>query len=382
MKTTTTDYSISFFTRYFIVTVACLLFIPALYGQHTITVEWGDTVYLDTDNCRGTLQWQVSFDEQTWNDLPERTSDTLKYVPFESPTYLRLQIVEGDCDPHYAEIVTVNITPSLPVVETLSPLNIGPMSAYAGGKVVYSGGSAIVAQGIVYSTQPGPTVLTASQTSENTDSRDFMSVLSGLAPNTTYYIRAYAVNDLGPAYGEEFEFTTLQNITYAIGDEGPAGGIIFYDKGSYSQGWRYLEAAPAGWAGTNDPWFDIFWGCESVMVGETSTDVGAGFENTKRILSAGCAGDGSVLHIVANATVGGYTDWFLPSRDELYHLYNNLFNLGPNFHSVYGFQTKTYTSSSEYNATSAWGYDFAAGGNIQHAKSKIASIAVRAVRRF
>ena len=39
--------------------------------------------------------------------------------------------------------------------------------------------------------------------------------------------------------------TSLYAIDYKIGDEGPAGGVIFYDKGEYSDGWRYLEAAPA-----------------------------------------------------------------------------------------------------------------------------------------
>ena len=38
---------------------------------------------------------------------------------------------------------------------------------------------------------------------------------------------------------------SLYAVDYKIGDEGPAGGVIFYDKGEYSDGWRYLEAAPA-----------------------------------------------------------------------------------------------------------------------------------------
>src|SRR5690606_24190985 len=158
-------------------------------------------------------------------------------------------------------------------------------------------------------------------------------------------------------------------------------GIVYYDKGSYSDGWRYLEMAPAGWAGQFDPWVDIEWGCNGTLVGAMATAIGTGKENTDAILAKGCAQPGTPVHLAADANINGYDDWFLPSRDELSAIYANLFYLGPNFHATYGFAILTYTSSSELDATGSWGVAFGTGTDVQNSKTG-ATIAVRPVRRF
>ncbi len=75
---------------------------------------------------------------------------------------------------------------------------------------------------------------------------------------------------------------------YVVGDTGPSGGLIFYDKGSYSDGWQYLEAAPYGWYnGGADP--RVQWGAQglnyTVIPSATNTAVGTGEVNTVNIVS-------------------------------------------------------------------------------------------------
>jgi hypothetical protein len=65
---------------------------------------------------------------------------------------------------------------------------------------------------------------------------------------------------------------------YKIGDTGPAGGLIFYDKGNNSSGWRYMEAAPP------EIEFRTVWGSTYGNLGGTSPGVGSGKENTRFIM--------------------------------------------------------------------------------------------------
>jgi len=155
---------------------------------------------------------------------------------------------------------------------------------------------------------------------------------------------------------------------YALHDIGPAGGYIFYDKGNYSYGWRYLEAAPSDQA--NAPW-----GCYGVSIpGADGTAVGTGKQNTIDI-EAGCTTPGTAADICANLSLGGYSDWFLPSEEELNLMYKNLKVAG-----VGGFADYPYWSSSEYNAYYAWYQYF--NSDLQDSYSKEGYLRVRAVRAF
>ena len=156
---------------------------------------------------------------------------------------------------------------------------------------------------------------------------------------------------------------------YVLLGTGPAGGYIFYDKGNYSYGWRYLEAAPSDQS-TSAPW-----GCYGVSIsGADGTVVGTGEQNTIDI-EAGCATFGTAADICANLGLGGYSDWFLPSKDELHLMYANLKVAG-----VGGFAGSYYWSSSEYDAGNAWGQYFNGGGQFNY--YKFSTYRVRAVRAF
>jgi hypothetical protein len=134
--------------------------------------------------------------------------------------------------------------------------------------------------------------------------------------------------------------TVTTGAGYSLRDMGPGGGYIFYDKGSYGEdGWRYLEAARAGWSGsTSDPGY-IFGhympdGSTNTTMG-TTTGVGTGEENTLALVSSMqnaaynyTYGGGTTANYAAKIcydhVTGGYDDWFLPSKDELTLMYQNL----------------------------------------------------------
>ena len=158
-------------------------------------------------------------------------------------------------------------------------------------------------------------------------------------------------------------------ITYAIGDTGPAGGWIFYDKGISSDGWQYLEAAPS------DQSTGAEWGCEGLEIpGADGMAVGTGEQNTIDI-EAGCTTVGTAADICANLSLGGYSDWFLPSRYELNLMYENLKVAG-----FGGFADETYWSSSEVGPGNVILQNLD-NGSVANT-SKFALLRVRAARAF
>ncbi len=156
---------------------------------------------------------------------------------------------------------------------------------------------------------------------------------------------------------------------FELRDTGLAGGLIFYDKGSFSDGWRYLEAAP-GDQSTSQVWSNI----TGAAVTGTSTDIGTGQANSDAII-AQAGHTGSAAKVCLDYVYGGYSDWFLPSQDELNWMYVNLYSQG-----VGGFAGDSYWSSSEYSANGAWDQFFGSGEQFDDFKGD--DMYVRAARAF
>jgi len=177
---------------------------------------------------------------------------------------------------------------------------------------------------------------------------------------------------------QSFTVTVEENGTYALHDIGPAEGYIFYDKGYYSSGWRYLEAAPVSTEWTDKQWGSGAASYNGTLIGGTETDIGTGQSNTTKIATyLNSQGETGYAAQLCDALVyGGYSDWFLPSKDELNLMYTNL-----KVYGVGGFVNDWYWSSSEGDANYAWIQSFQSG--IPSTFNKESFLArIRAVRAF
>ncbi|MDX9696942.1 MAG: fibrobacter succinogenes major paralogous domain-containing protein [Bacteroidales bacterium] len=100
----------------------------------------------------------------------------------------------------------------LPTLTTTSISNITPTSAESGGNITDDGGFPILSRGICWSTNTEPTT-TDNLTSDGTGLGSFVSNISVLIANTTYYVRAYATNSNGIRYGNQVSFKTTNIVT-------------------------------------------------------------------------------------------------------------------------------------------------------------------------
>ena len=102
--------------------------------------------------------------------------------------------------------------PALPTVTTAPVTNITQTSATGGGNVTSQGSSAVTARGVVWSTSENPTLQNnMGSTNNGTGTGSFISNITGLSPGIRYYVRAYATNNAGTRYGNQVDFTTLDD---------------------------------------------------------------------------------------------------------------------------------------------------------------------------
>ena len=119
---------------------------------------------------------------------------------------------------------------TVPTLTTLAITDITPTSAKSGGDITATGGADITVKGISWSTSPNPT--TADQfTTDGTSMGAFTSSLTGLTANTTYYVRSYATNSEGTAYGNEVQFTTTDT-----GNNTFPGQTVLVNGGTFQMG--------------------------------------------------------------------------------------------------------------------------------------------------
>ncbi len=259
----------------------------------------------------------------------------------------------------------------LPTITTNAVTGITSNSATFGGAISNANDNQIMERGIVYSTSPNPTLISDKIVMGN--GIGTFDTITGLGyqyahllhSNTTYYVRAYAVTENNiSAYGNEVSFTTL-----SVGQTGPGGGIVFFDKGNTNGGWQYLESA------TSDQSTGIAWGCYVTSIPGTQLTVGSGETNTSLIV-AGCNEASFAAKLCNDLVSGGQSDWFLPSRDELNLMYKNLHQ-----NSQGNFTAANYWSSTEFDFPDyAWFFFFGSGN--AYGTFKNDTRRVRAVRAF
>ncbi len=179
------------------------------------------------------------------------------------------------------------------------------------------------------------------------------------------------VEETAPAPEQEEGVEESADDEYTLGDQGPAGGHIFYVDEDNAYDWTYLEAAPSGWHGEDaDP--RVAWGEVGVEVGADGVDVGTGQSNTEAALGHS---DEYAAALAAQAVVNGFDDWFLPSEAEMYLIYVNLVRQGEG-----GLAEESYWSSTERNPDRAMVIGIGTGGKISGMKDN--EYRIRPIRAF
>ncbi|WP_342332745.1 hypothetical protein [Pedobacter sp. FW305-3-2-15-E-R2A2] len=130
-----------------------------------------------------------------------------------------LSVVAGSCKKGVLPIKKENTESSLstaiiPTLTTTAFTSITTVSATTGGMISANGGASVTERGICYGTNPNPTIagLTVAPTSVS-GSGEFIARLSGLTASTKYYVRAFAKNSVGIAYGNEIELNTADVVS-------------------------------------------------------------------------------------------------------------------------------------------------------------------------
>jgi len=176
-------------------------------GGGTITND-GNGVILERGVCWNTMPNPTILNYKTsdGNGKGSYISNIIGLI--RNTTYYVRAYAKNEVKISYGSQVTFNTVAELPTVTTTTPINIGESSTQLGGNVIDNGSIELIAKGICYSTNHNPTLFD-SHTNSGTTAGEWATILTGISPLTTYYIRAYATNSMGTSFGGEIAFTTL-----------------------------------------------------------------------------------------------------------------------------------------------------------------------------
>ncbi|RPH31977.1 MAG: M6 family metalloprotease domain-containing protein [Bacteroidales bacterium] len=203
---------------------------PAINTVGVSQVTFSFKHMLDAYAAGATLRVQTSNDKSTWTNttwsvaisstnIAAATVNVTVTTNLNSATTYFALVVDGNLyqiDYWYIDNISITSgsTTTIPTVSTTAVSSITSSTASSGGNVTADGGATVTERGICYATTQTPTTASSKVTS-GTGTGTYIANMSGLAPSTTYYVRAYAINSNGTAYGAQQSFTTLPGgLTY------------------------------------------------------------------------------------------------------------------------------------------------------------------------
>jgi hypothetical protein len=263
-------------------------------------------------------------------------------------------------------------SPSLPQVQTLNTDQVSFYSFNVNCNVLSTGGNPLIQKGVyLYDNPNGSNPIATVLSWVNTS--DYSVSLNALSDGVTYYVRAFAVTLAGTSYGSMLTVTLPKK--YSIGETGPAGGVIIYEHPDPLNSWHYLEVPPIDISGT------FVWSPSTGTTNITSTELGQGFPNSIAINNIYGNSNSYAALGALNWSYAGFTDWVLPSFNELKLMKEVLFDQGlGNFsNGMY------YWSSSEdpNYSVNAWTVKmFGTSQNNYITQGKNQYYKVRAIRKF
>lgn len=198
----------------------------------------------------------------------------------------------------------------IPTVFTIYPASITEISAISGGNITNDGGSSVIDRGVCWDTIANPTIV-KSHTSDGSGTGVYSSSITGLITGKIYYLRAYAINDSGTAYGNQVSFVSV-----IIGSRYQGGKVYYFfkpgDKG-------YLTNTMHGLIVSSSYIGNAPWGSTKIVYG-IGDEIGDGISNTVRIVQT-ISGNNVAARICFNYSVlekgVTYNGWFLPSKKEV-----------------------------------------------------------------
>ena len=122
--------------------------------------------------------------------------------------YVRSYATNSSGTAYGANEIFTTVSIGLPTIATSVVSSVTSTSAASGGNISYNGGGTVTSRGLCWSTSQNPTIALTTKTLDGTGSGSFTSNLTNLSPNTLYYLRAYATNSSGTAYGNQQILTT------------------------------------------------------------------------------------------------------------------------------------------------------------------------------
>ena len=228
-------------------------------------------------------------------------------------------------------------------------------------------GLPILKWGVCYNTSGTPTINDNVIYSSNNNKMIADYELNNLIHNTTYAVRVFAINKNGVYYDNKS--TYFSDLTPFNGN---GGGIVFFDKGYYKDGWRYLESS------LSDT-ISYYWGCSTKSKGNffnaTDTLLGQGYDNTDKIIK-NCT-DAIFAAKIARSYRGttSNNDWYLPNVKEV-RWATELNGLG---NSKFKDWLSYYSTSLEYSDINFWYADATSSGNLSYKADKYT---IRTIRRY
>ena len=220
---------------------------------------------------------------------------------------------------------------------------IGSSTAVIGG-VISPTNIITTSIGVIYSTDINFGTYSSTTIQSNVAAGSYSSTISGLNPLTTYFAKSFIVNKAGTSYGPVVSFATAAP-PITVGSV-YGSGVVYYILRSGDLGYD-ANVQHGLIAATTDQSSAVVWAKTNTNIGATAENIGTGLSNTNLII-ANQGNTGTYgAKIARDYTGGGYTDWFLPSAQELHQLYLAASLLGANALGSNAY----YLSSTEYSTT-------------------------------